>query len=276
MKKIIAAFDGLNYSKSTEMYAIQMARIAGAHLVGIFLDDFTYHSYTLKEANYREMLQRKLEGDEKDRLARSVCAKRFEMACQEAKLTYAVHHDNSLAVQELLHESIYADLIVIDKKESFNKEHDDAPAGFIRFLLANSECPVLVVPSAYKVIEKISLLYDGSPSSVYAIKMFSYLAPDMKTLPAEIITVKEEELDRHLPDHDLMKEFMKRHFPRAVYKILQGDPEDEIIRYLKNRKQNELLVLGAYHRNMVSRWFKTSMADKLMRRLKTPLFIAHH
>jgi len=276
MKKIIAAFNGLNYSKSTEIYAVQMAKIVSAHLVGIFLDDFTYHSYTLKEANYREILQRKLEGDEKDRLARSVCAKRFEKACQEAKITYAIHHDKSLAVQELLHESIYADLIVIDKKETFDKDRGDAPAGFIRFLLANSECPVLVVPSEYKIIEKISLLYDGSPSSVYAIKMFSYLASDMKTLPTEIITVKEDELNRHLPDHDLMKEFMKRHFAGAVYKLLQGDAETEIIRYLKNRKQNELLVLGAYHRNMVSRWFKTSMADRLMRQLKTPLFIAHH
>jgi len=275
MKKIIAAFDGLNYSKSTEIYAIQMAKVANAHLVGIFLDDFTYHSYTLKEANYQEILQRKLEGDEKDRLSRIICAKRFEKACQEAKLTYAIHHDKSLAVQELLHESIYSDLIVIDKKESFDQQQDETPAGFIRFLLANSECPVLVVPAEYKIIEKISLLYDGSPSSVYAIKMFSYLVPDMKKLPIEIITVKEEGLNRHLPDHDLMKEFMKRHFTGTVYKLLQGEAETEIVRYMKNRKQNELLVLGAYHRNMLSRWFKTSMADRLMRQLKTPLFIAH-
>ena len=36
-----------------------------------------------------------------------------------------------------------------------------------------------------------------------------------------------------------------------------------------------LVVLGAYQRGMVSRWFRASMADVLMRDLKLPLFIAH-
>lgn len=37
-----------------------------------------------------------------------------------------------------------------------------------------------------------------------------------------------------------------------------------------------LVVLGAYRRNELSRWFKTSMADTLMKELDTPLFIAHN
>jgi nucleotide-binding universal stress UspA family protein len=72
-----------------------------------------------------------------------------------------------------------------------------------------------------------------------------------------------------------MKEFVKRHFPDASYKVIQGEPAVEIVKYLKNRHQDELIVLGAYHRSMVSRWFKISMADTLMTELRTPLFIAH-
>ena len=36
MKKIIAAFDGLKFSKSTRDYAIQIAKENNAHLVGVF------------------------------------------------------------------------------------------------------------------------------------------------------------------------------------------------------------------------------------------------
>jgi hypothetical protein len=36
------------------------------------------------------------------------------------------------------------------------------------------------------------------------------------------------------------------------------------------------VVLGAYQRSEVSRWFKTSMADILMRELNVPMFIAHN
>jgi nucleotide-binding universal stress UspA family protein len=73
----------------------------------------------------------------------------------------------------------------------------------------------------------------------------------------------------------LMKEFMKRHYPKAVYKILKGVPENEIISYVKNQQHQALLVLGAYQRGRISRWFRPSMADQLMKNLKTPLFIVH-
>jgi K+-sensing histidine kinase KdpD len=126
------------------------------------------------------------------------------------------------------------------------------------------------------LIDKIILLYDGEPSSVYAIKMFSYLLPQLKYLDTEVVTVKSEKRSLHLPDNRLMKEFMKRHFPNAFYKVMKGYAEDEIVKYLKQQNENTLVVLGAYRRNSVSRWFRESMADILMKELKLPLFIAHN
>jgi len=54
MKKIIAALDGLKYSRNTTDYAINLAGESGAHLVGIFLDDITYHSYKIFELVHDE------------------------------------------------------------------------------------------------------------------------------------------------------------------------------------------------------------------------------
>ena len=47
MKKISAIFDGLKFSTSTLEYAIQLAAQSKALLSGVFLEDFTYHSYKL-------------------------------------------------------------------------------------------------------------------------------------------------------------------------------------------------------------------------------------
>ena len=47
MKKIIAAFDGLKFSRSTRDYAITLAKMHKAHLVGVFLEDFTYTGYKI-------------------------------------------------------------------------------------------------------------------------------------------------------------------------------------------------------------------------------------
>jgi hypothetical protein len=106
--------------------------------------------------------------------------------------------------------------------------------------------------------------------------MFSYLLPQLKHLETEVISVKHLDEDAHLPNNKLMKEFMKRHYPKAKYTIMKGWAEEEIVSHLKIQEENTLIVLGAYRRGAVSRWFRESMADILMRNLKLPLFIAHN
>lgn len=280
MKKIIAAFDGLKFSTSTRDYAIQLAKQNNAHLVGVFLEDFTYHSYKIYDlvsgrgGGIMGSEKRKL--DKKDIKKRAASVSSFESACKKAELEYSLHRDRSIAIQELLHESIYADLLVIDIMETLSHYPEKAPTSFIRDLLTNVQCPVMVVPHVYKPIQKLVLLYDGEPSSVHAIKMFSYMLPVLKQNPIEVLTVNPPKQSLHVPDNELIKEFMGRHFPKASFTVMKGLPETEIVSYLKKQKENSLIVLGAYRRSMVSRWFRESMADALMRELKLPLFIAHN
>jgi nucleotide-binding universal stress UspA family protein len=277
MKKIIAAIDGLKYSKSTTRYAVHLSRQMNAHLVGVFLDDFTYHSYKIYELIGNEgVLEAKRERlEEQDKEARRQAVEDFERECQEAGLNYSIHHDRNIALPELLHESVYADLLIIDKKETLTHYEEEPPTRFIRDLLAQVECPVILVPSQFKPIEKVIMLYDGQPSSVYALKTYSYLFPSLRYLNTEVLSVKTLNQTMHVPENHLIKEYMKRHFPHAAYTVLKGVAETEIINQISDEDANVLIVLGAYQRSMVSRWFRASMADSLARQLEVPLFIAH-
>lgn len=279
MKKIVAAFDGLRFSESTRDYAIQVAKQSGAHLVGVFLEDFTYHSYKVydlirEEGGVFESKQKRL--DKKDAKTRAIAVTAFESACQKAGIEYTLHRDRNIAINELLHESIYADLLVIDSTETLTHYNEKVPTRFIRTLLSEVQCPVLVVPHRFKPVNRLVLLYDGEPSSVYAIKMFSYTLAALKQNPAEVLSVNPVRSSQHVPDNRLMKEFMKRHFPQASYTVLKGLAETEIVNSLKEQKGSPLVILGAYRRSTVSRWFRASMADALMKDLKLPLFIAHN
>lgn len=278
MKKFIAAFDGLRFSESLVTYAIGIAKQSNAHLVGISLEDVTYHSFKLQDViDEKETMDTRIKKfNKKDNRRRQLSSIAFEAACQAAGINYSIHHDKSIALQELLHESIYADLLIINFTETLTHYKETPPTRFIRDLLANVQCPVLLVPDEYKPIVKITCLYNGEPSSVHAIKMFSYLFGSLQDLDVEIVTIKKQDQNLHLPDNTLMKEFMKRHYPAARYTLLKGDIEKEIISYLKVQRAGNLVVCGAYHRGMVSRWFRESMADVLMKKLKLPLFIAHY
>lgn len=278
MNKIIAALDGLKYAQSTTQYATMLARQTGAHLVGIFLDDMTYHSFRVYDIlKEKGDPARKIEALEvKDKATRNKAVQQFSRTCGSAGVNYSVHHDRKIAIQELIHESIYADCLVISMKETFTHYEEKTPTRFIRELLTNAQCPVLLVPPRYREVEKLVMLYDGEPSSVHAIKMFSYMLPRLTAeMQAEVLSIKNANNDLHLPDNKLMKEFMKRHFPVAKYRVMRGVAEDEIVDYLKKQEENCLVVLGAYQRSSVSRWFRSSMADRLMKQVKSPLFIAH-
>lgn len=279
MKKFLAVFDGYKMIKSTLDYAIQLTHAANAHLVGVFLDEFIYRSYNVIKVmkTYENYEAKMKELDAKDKRNRDDAALQFQKACSKAGIHFSIHRDKGIAINDLKHESMFADLMVINEFETFTKYKQESPTQFMKDLLGDVQCPVLVVPDNFKAVEKIVLLYDGGPSSLHAVKMFSYLFGSFMDVPVEVLTVKEHFMaSSRVPDNKLMREFIKRHFPKASYIVVKGGAEDQIIGHLRNHKENELVVLGAYRRSELSRWFKTSMADTLMKELDTPLFIAHN
>ncbi|MFI5153960.1 MAG: universal stress protein [Chitinophagales bacterium] len=279
MIKLLAAIDGLNYSQTTEEFAIHLAKQMKAHVVGVFLDDFTRHSQGVYELMSSEggLEETKLNSlEQEDKELRDQSKSRFKLACEEAGITYSIHHDRNIAIQELLKESIYADLLIIDSKETISHFTENPPTRFIKDLLSRVDCPVLLVPQSFYPIRKIILLYDGEPSSVFAIKSFCHLLDPLTGLESELIHVKAPNESEQLPDNRLMKEFMRMHFPKSVYTVLKGLPDVEIIDYLKDKHQHALVVLGGYNRGPLSRWLKPSVTNALIMEVSTPIFLAHY
>jgi len=277
MKKIIAAFDGLRFSESTLEEAIKMAKQHDAHLVGVFLQEFTARGFVVYEALVGQAgsgkdLFEELEKDDAATCRASIDT--FEAACQEASVPYSIHKDRRSARRELLHESVFADLLVIDPNETFSYIEQDIPGWFLRNILHEAHCPVWLVSKKLQVVEKLIFLYDGSPSAMYAIKMFTYLFPAMSAREAMVLSVKSGTLNMHVPDNKLIHEWMKRHYSRAGYKVVQGG-EQELIDRCRDQGPEVLVVAGAYERSRVSNWLYPSLADQLMRQLKAPLFITH-
>lgn len=281
MQKIVAIFDGLRFSESTLHYSILMAKQEQAHLTGVFSRDFTYNSfslYQLLKAGTDQATISQLEAV--DNQKREIAAGKFEAACQKAGIAYSVHRNRNISLLDALEESIYADLLIVDARETFVHDDMKPPTRFIRDLLTDVQCPVLIVPTQFLVppvfsnINHVVLLYDGEPSSVYAIKMYSYLLSSLKTLPTTVLSVNPE--GNHLENKHLIKDFIKRHFPDAGYSVMEGIPEEEIVNYMLGQTEGTIAVLGAYRRSTVSRWFRESMADLLMQTLPFPLFIAHN
>ncbi|MBL7696892.1 MAG: universal stress protein [Chitinophagaceae bacterium] len=277
MRKIIAAFDGLKYSESTTAYAIELAKKYNALLVGAFLEDRKYHSYSVTDL---------IDEDDPDEAAaylgrrdadlRENAISMFSKACETDWLRYSIHRNKNIAIRELLKETRYADVLVIQNNETLSQVLQSPPSNFITALLERTECPVVLVPPLYRKIEKTIFLYDGTPSSVFAIKQFAYLMPGPDiNMQVDLLSVKPKGEDTSLPEGHNVKEWLKLYYPGLQYTIANGNPAEEIMKFLNEQVHNCLVVMGAYNRSGLSRLINPSMADTIMKSLNFPLFISH-
>ena len=277
MNKIIAAFNGLRFSESTMEYAIYLAKQYNTHLTGVFLHESTTAGFAI----YTSIVKQSASGssifdeiEKSDKIAINNAVEIFESACSDAGLNYTIHRNRRNATRELLNETAFADLLVIDAMETFSYLEEDVPGWFIKNILHESQCAVFVVPKQFYPIEQTMLLYDGTPSSIFAIKMFNYILPGLGNLKTRVLYANNENYTHHVPHEKLMKEWMQNHYPNVTYKILNGH-EKEIVALAAREGSGTLLVAGSYHRSNFSMLLHHSLADLLLSELKAPVFVAH-
>ena len=275
MKNFIAVFDGYKMSKSTLSYAVHLSKASDAVLTGVFLDAFFYHNYNLKNV----LKQQPDSGEviealqEKDRKQRDLSVLEFQKACSEAGVRYAIHRDENLPVQELRYESMFADLIVINEHETFSRSPESDLYEFIDALLAQTYCPVLVVPDVFSPLQQLVFLYDGSPSSIFSIKMFGYLFSRLSDLPVTVLTVNEADAEElYLPENLQIRSLIDRLFSNVSYQVLKGSAKEQILSGV-GKESGKLVLLGAYRLDMVTGLFTEGIADRLLEIRDMPVFI---
>ena len=243
--------------------------------MGVFPEDFTYQSYNIyhlivAEGDNFDTARKVL--DEKDAATRKAAVAAFEAIAQEHGLKFITRIRKGLILEEILRESLYADLLVMDFTENFSHHEEEVPARLLRNLLDQVPCPVLLAPPSYQPIERLVFLNDGRAAAVQALRDAKNFSAAIGALPAEVLSVSNESEEG--PDHELLHEWLELSWPVPEYTNLKGDAEEEILNALTITRHHPLVVLGAYQRGTLSRWIKQSMADRLMRDLSIPLLIA--
>jgi nucleotide-binding universal stress UspA family protein len=274
--KILAAFDGTKYSEGASNYAIEIARATHSLLVGVFIQDMRYINFTYAYAWDQPFVDFKSiessQKEEKEKIDLNI--KLFRRACEDKGVHYKVHLDKGVPLQELLNESAFSDVIIIDSHTSFFTLGDKNPSPFLKDFLADSHCPVLIVPHEYTFFDKVFLCYDGTPSSAYAAKMFTYLFPGFEDMKTTVITANTNP-SNHIKDAFNFKDLVRAHYGEADYEVLHGDAEAALIKYLQTKGGNSIVVMGAYGRTSLSRLFHQSLSNRVIQEVNVPVFITH-
>jgi hypothetical protein len=135
-----------------------------------------------------------------------------------------------------------------------------------------AECPVLLVPEYFMFPQSNILAYDGSDSSIFAIKQFYYTFPEL--CDNATLLVYCEEKGEVIPEKENMYELASQHFSNLQILKLDGDPKKSFNKWILEKK-NSILVSGAFGRSTLSQTFRKSFVSEIVKEHQLPVFIAH-
>lgn len=279
MKKILLAIDAKNINMPALDFACYLGRLTSSRITGVFLENLVANEKpVLKSIHGGKYLDWEIDTDSPEYKFKEETLEKnihfFKEACERRGVVPWIHRDRGVPAREIIHESRYADLLVIDSATSFNKRYEGSPTEFVREILESAECPVFIAPQHFEELAEVNFTYNGTRSSVFAIKQFTYQLPQLANRKA-IVTQVSRDGDWSGIDKYNFKEWLQYHYASVEFELLKGETDEQLFGQLLRRK-NSVIVMGAYGRNAASRFFRHSQADLLIKSVTQPIFIAHH
>ena len=270
MKKIMLVFHGTNFSEGAFEFANTLNKLQPIVLTAAFIPTVELENswdYPLAGDARPSMAGR----DEE--LASTIIA-RFKERCLKNNIKYTLHKKNyGLFLPSLKKESKYTDLIIFGSQAFYEDIGTGNINTYLKNALHNIACPVLVVPEKFDFPESIILAYDGTGPSVYAIKQFSYLFPELCNKEALIVYASIDKKD-NFADKSQLEELADCHFNDLAFFKLHTVPERYFYEWL-SKKKSSILVSGAHGSSSILRMFRRSFVEEVISKYRLPVFIAH-
>lgn len=270
MKKILIILNESRISQHVIQSAINIAKESRSILEAVFLNDISSLNFGYPFPNdlflAGEKFSSKSRSEESMRLIQSD-VQLFKDTCEEFKIEYKIEIDKTVSLTHLIDLSRFSDLIIADSGS-------DSDEYSLKDILLDAHCPVLLVSRNAEPIAKIFLAYDGSPSSMYAIKMFSYIFPELKNLPAHFFQIASENITE-IPQLNEIKVWASKHFSNLNFKLIAGNARKELVEYIKQDSEKVIVVMGAYSGSSIARLFLKSMSESVINETNASVFITH-
>jgi nucleotide-binding universal stress UspA family protein len=274
MKKILIAFDGTQFSEGAFEFAHRLNQISPILLTGVFLPQLSYanlwsYAGAMAGAVYVPMI----EEEEAAQVDNNI--RRFEELCTSNGIAYKVHRDfMDFALPELTRETRFADLLLISSEKFFEAFAGTQPSDYMREAIQETECPVVVLPESFVFPSQNVIAYDGSGSSVFALKQFAYLFPEFRNNETMMVYAKDRE-EHTLPSEEMVEELAGGYFNKLSIQKLDFNPRKFFTAWLQEER-GAILVCGSFGRSSISQMFKKSFVSEVISAHRIPVFIAHH
>ncbi|MBL7703623.1 MAG: hypothetical protein JNM14_15335 [Ferruginibacter sp.] len=273
MKKLIIALDGQHFPKGAFEFVKTIQAETKVLLAGVFLSPVDYSKWLAYAGveGITMMPEWLMRTDDDVLVSKNITL--FTQACTKAGIEFRIHKDTDLmALSSLIEETRFADALLVSSDLFYANVSNNQPNFYLEEVLKKTECPVMLVPENYSEPGQVVLTYDGSESSVFAIKQFAYVFPELAKKETVLLAVVNP--DDELAGYSLVSELLSRHYPNLQIQTLHLKHKKDFTEWMAERADS-FIVMGAFSRSIFSHLFKKSFAADVIHDVKMPLFISH-
>ena len=277
MKQIIAGLNAIDFSPEQLIHFNNVSNQIGGNLVVVFLENLVSDILMIPRpypdgayAFNEEIDWQRLE-ERKKQIA--IGMKLFHSTCETHHLNLLLREETGDPVADLVKESRFADMLLLDSSISNRSSlHHDTEIS-LKSVLHNAQCPVMIIPPQLTAIKEFVFTYNGSYSSMYAIRQATQLLEKLQPAKVTVLYVDEKNTGK-LTEEKLLAGYLGAHFKNWDLAVCNGEPSVEILDFLQNRP-GSLVTLGAYGRSRLSTFFHKSESDKILLSQLEYVFITH-
>jgi len=268
IRRILVPLDPTPYAEAAIDYACFIARRQGSEVTGIVILDIpgigrSIGPVPLGGLYYAEMLE-KARAERAHEHIQALLGK-FRERCQREGVAHREAELQGAPSDQILHESIYYDLVVMGMRTNFHFETEERIGDSIERIYSHASTPFLVVPTGYVPREKMNVLIalNGSVPSLRSFQDFLYLfEPLASNMDILVLMSEEDENIAKFHLHGALTQLKAHSFPSVKGERISQD----IITAMEERylQWADLVVLGVHSKKGIFDFMMGSLSRYLI------------
>ncbi len=282
-KSILLCVDASHYSEVCTRYALEYAKMLGAHVKVISVVDHKefaiVYPYYYPTADFPPVFDESVfEQNEiiaKQRERAEDVLKRIESECQKMGIPNRQEVREGIVPETILEEAKSCDLMFLGQRGIGAEFGSGLLGSTIENVVRRSDIPVIVTPRTYRNMQKILVCFDGSEYSVKTLRSVTHLCASCSEteVTLKLLVVHDDENEaRNVAENAL--EYLEAYNLRDTLLIRKGEPSTVIVETVK-AEDADLVAMGAYGHSRVRELVLGSTTEMVLRNINRAVLLQH-
>ena len=282
IQSILVPMDGSEAALSALENATDLARIAGAELRGLFVEDegaFLPPAPAVPVAEpfapgFEPLVPfpNPSEGLIRDwQMTGQKIRTVFREHCERQSVKGNVEVIRGMAREVLIEQAKTVDLVVMGRRGKHPGRPRKGPGSHTEAVLMATTRPVMVVPAGTKRTARILMAYDGSKTAQRAIE-FGGTFTKLQVSKVDVLTVANTNAEAQGPQEEARK-FLAPYNLDVSFVVKPGHPASAICQHAQEIDAG-LIVIGAYGHNRLAEMLFGSTTDGVLEKAQCPVLLA--